>query len=360
MAAVSAWDALPSPEPRISPPHPPLPPTSVSTAAPAAVQMTHPVRIVGVGQLIRVFGHRDQRVAAIAEVQRGVVSRAQLRQAALSHDAIDRMAAKGRLHRIFRGVFAVGHRELPPWALETAALLAVGPEAVLSHLSAGALWGLLPALQPDDGVDVLRSGPRMQRRGIRVHRTSRVEPRDVRVRDGLPVTSPARTLLDLAEVVPIRRLERALDEAIVQRLVRPAQVEDALARASGRHGAPKLAAVLGTAGRTRTRSEAEERLLALIRQAEIPAPETNARIGGFEVDFLWRDQGLVLELDGYRFHSTRSAFERDRRKGAVLTAGGLRVMHATWLQAEHEGIALVVRLAQALHARPGGDPGPAN
>ena len=286
-------------------------------------------------------------IAAIASRQRGIVTRAQLRAARIGDDTIDRMARSGRLHRMHPGVFAVGHQALAPLARETAALLALGEGAYLSHLSAAALWGMLPT--GDGPVDVLlHPGRAHARAGIRVHRTSHLEPRDSRLREYLPVTSPARTLLDLADVLTGRPLEKALEEAWAHRLVRQPAVNDVIHRANGRRGAKRLSALLGHAGTTRSFSGGEDKLLALLRQAELPLPIMNAHLHGHRVDYYWPKNGLVLELDSIQFHSSRPVFERDRRKTAVLTAAGLRVMHATGSQLDEEPLAILTRIAQAL------------
>lgn len=163
------------------------------------------------------------------------------------------------------------------------------------------------------------------------------------------VTAPARTLLDLAEVVSSRELERAVAEAQVRGLVRISQLHAAIARAPGRHGAAPLRALLDAdTGPALTRSEAEQRLLTLVRAARLRSPETNVRFGRYEVDFLWRAERLVLEVDGYAFHSSRAAFERDRLRDAELQLAGLRVVRVTWRQIVDEPEALVARLAQAL------------
>jgi very-short-patch-repair endonuclease len=308
----------------------------------------HPVRLLGVGGLFLVRGSRDQRVAAIAALQRGRVSRRQLLEAGLSAGMIDRMVSRGRLHRLHAGVYAVGHLAPVELGEETAALLASPEGAALSHHSAAALWKLRPRLA--DVVDVtVRAGHDVRRSGIHAHRSRRLPTRDVRVRERLPVTSPARTLLDIAELVTERELERALDEALVTRIARRSQIQDVLERAQGRRGAPRLAALVHrTGGSTITRSEAEERFLSLVRQAGLPEPELNARLHGYEVDFLWRRQGLVVEVDGYRYHSSRSAFERDSAKGATLSAAGQTVMRVTWAQIDETAYAVVARVAATL------------
>jgi very-short-patch-repair endonuclease len=177
-----------------------------------------------------------------------------------------------------------------------------------------------------------------------------LDARDVARRYGLPVTAPARTLLDLSGLLPARELERAVEEAERTRLVRPAQLAALLARSPGRHGTAALRALLErTTPSTFTRSEAEERLLALVRAARLPDPELNVRIAGHEVDFLWREAGLAVEVDGFAFHSTRAAFERDRIRDGELLGAGLAVLRVTWGQIVSEPEALLVRLAQALN-----------
>jgi very-short-patch-repair endonuclease len=163
------------------------------------------------------------------------------------------------------------------------------------------------------------------------------------------VTTPARTILDLAAVASPRELEQALAEAQARRLVRRSDLLPLLARFQRRPGVAALRSLLDADARpSLTRSEAEERLLALIRAAELPAPEVNVHIGRYEVDLLWRDQGLVVEVDGFRYHSSRSAFERDRLRDAELGGRGLRVMRVTWRQIVVRPEALVARIATTL------------
>jgi very-short-patch-repair endonuclease len=178
-----------------------------------------------------------------------------------------------------------------------------------------------------------------------------LDPRDIRKLGGIPITSPARTILDLAAVVRRRELEQALAEAYARRLARRSELASLLARRSSRPGTHALRALLEDGTPALTRSQAEERLLALIRAAELPQPEVNIRIGRHEVDFVWRDQRLIVEVNGFRFHSSRSAFERDRRRDAELGTLGFRVMRVTWRQIVNEPEALVARLAAALAVR---------
>lgn len=290
----------------------------------------------------------DLAISRLAARQHGVVSRAQLTAAGLGRGSIAHRLTEGRLHRIHRGVYLVGHAAPAPLAREIAAVLACGEGAVLSHRAAGALWGLIAAAIGD--VDVTVPGRNPGRRpGIRVHRPRRLDRRDVRRRYEIPVTTPARTLLDLAAVLSGREIERAVNEAQIRRLTHREELVAVVGRSSGRNGAVTLRAVLAEGARPApTRSEAEDRLLALLRAAELPPTDVNARVGRHEVDLLWRRHRLIVEVDGYAYHAGRAAFERDRLRDAELQAAGYRVMRVTWRQLVYEPEALIARVAQAL------------
>jgi very-short-patch-repair endonuclease len=289
----------------------------------------------------------DREVARLAATQYGVVSRAQLTRAGLGRGAIAHRIAAGRLHRVHRGVYLVGHPVAPPLAPEMAAVLACGPAAVLSHRSAAAIWGVGPADERGIDVTVPRAGAR-HRPGIRVHR-GRLTPAETRRRRGLPVTSPVRTLLDVSALLTPREIERAVDEAERLRLITRRALAGAAQAAGARRGAARVRALLTRqADPALTRSEAEERLLALVRCAGLPSPQVNRRIGRYEVDLFWPTQRLAVEVDGYAFHSSRAAFERDRRRDADLQALGVRVVRVTWRQIAQEPHALLVRLVRLL------------
>jgi very-short-patch-repair endonuclease len=294
----------------------------------------------------------DEAIARLAAKQHGAVSRAQLRLAGVGDGAIDRRIRLCRLHRVHRGVYLVGHPAAPPRAKEMAAVLACGTGAVVSHRSAAGLWALL---SPDRGsavdVTVVDSCARA-RTGVKVHLARRLEKRDVRRLDGIPVTTPARTLLDLAAVVSLDAFERALAEAEARQLVRERDLAEVLSRNGGRRGAGVLRAFLVGEGAALQRSGAERRLLTLVRAAGLPAPELNVRLGRFEVDLLWRAGRPIVEVDGYAFHGGRAAFERDRRRDAELQAEGLKVMRVTWRQLAGEPDAVVTRLTRALRQNP--------
>jgi very-short-patch-repair endonuclease len=300
------------------------------------------------GRLTHATQSGDPAIARLAAAQRGVVTLAQLRACGLGRGAIRHRVAQRRLHRLHRGAYLVGHPLPPPLAREAAAVLACGRGAVLSHLSAASLWGVHPAVGgPVDVTTAARS--RRGGRGLRVHRVRGLDPRDVRRRFGIPLTAPARRVLDLAEVVNPDALRRALEGGQLRGLMHRAELCALLDRSPGRRGAAALAGALDAdAGLAPTRSEAEERLLALLRAAELPPTAVNARIGRHEVDLLFEPERLVVEMDGFAYHRTRSAFERDRLRDAELQAAGYRVVRVTWRQLVERPEALVARLAQAL------------
>jgi very-short-patch-repair endonuclease len=282
----------------------------------------------------------------IAASRHGVVTTAGLIAAGFGRGAIARRVADGRLRILHRGVFLVG----PLKGERTdaiAAVLACGAIAVVSHHAAAAIWGFRAAWHGP--IDVTTTRQLRPRQGIRIHRARHIDPRDVTSRDGIPLTTPARTLLDLAGHLDRRTLARAIEEAQVQRLTTHAELAALQARSSGRRGARALNDALAQAHEpAMTRSEAEAELLRLIRAARLPQPETNVCIAGYEVDFLWRAERLVVEVDGFAYHRTREAFERDRRKDADLQARGLRTTRVTYRQIQREPLALVANLAASL------------
>jgi len=293
----------------------------------------------------------DAAIAALAQRQHGVVSRGQLAGLGLGRRAIGHRLECGRLHVLHRGVFAVGHRALSREASWIAAVLAVGPGGALSHRSAAALWGMRETARGRVDVTV----PRMlrSRSAIQVH-LARLAADELTVARGIPVTIPARTLLDLAAVVGPRALERAIDEAEVLRLTSALSLADLVGRHPGRRGVPAIRRILdaGRVGATITRSELEDRLLALLDGAGLPRPDVNARVeiagGWVEADCVWRAGGLVVELDGYASHGTRSAFERDRARDRALQVAGWRVVRVTWRQLHERPDAVASELRMLL------------
>jgi hypothetical protein len=288
----------------------------------------------------------EKRIAALAERQHGVITHRQLLRLGLSRSTIARWVREGWLHRVHRGVYAVGHSKLTREGRYMAAVLACGDGAVLSHFSAAVLWEILPERGPRVDVTVPTAGGRGKHRLVIVHRAA-LTAREVMEMRGIALTKPGRTLVDLADVLPRRTLERALDEAAYLRLDL-----EALEPRPGRRGAGRLAAVLArhTVGSTRTRGELEERMLALCRGAGLPAPEVNGDVMGYEIDFVWREARLVVETDGWEAHGTRAAFERDRRRDAALVAAGWRVVRITWQRLEREPAGVARELRRLLAA----------
>jgi very-short-patch-repair endonuclease len=303
---------------------------------------------------LHVEGTGERAIGLAASQQRGLVHRLQLVAAGLSRGAIARRRDHGGLYLVLPRVYAVGHESLQPLARELAALLYLGHDAVISHLSAAMLWGLVDS--PARVVQATIIGRDSRRRpGLETHRVDGLDPRDVRLRHGIPVTAPARTLLDVAGLGKGAVFERALSEARVLRLTSDRELSGAIARCPLRTGVAPARALLASERGTAalTRSDAERRLLAMIVAAGLPRPDVNAFLHGFEVDLLWREAKLVVEVDGHAFHGHRAAFERDRRRDQVLTAAGYRVIRVTWRQLEHEPLAVMARIAQALAVPPG-------
>jgi very-short-patch-repair endonuclease len=230
-----------------------------------------------------------------------------------------------------------------------AAVLRLKGDGLLSHIAAGFVWKMVEG-EPV-AVDVTVVGRQAHRvKGVRSHRVMRLDPRDVRWRSDLPVTSPARTVVDLAGVLDAHELENAVAVCREERLCSVEEIRRAMKLAPHSPGIGTLRRILDGETFSRTRSDYERRLLNLIEQAGLPRPLTNRRIAGHEVDMLWSEQKLVLEFDGFKFHSDRRAFERDRRRDQDLVARGYRVIRITARQLEEEPLAVIARLAVALAA----------
>lgn len=284
----------------------------------------------------------DREMAELARSQHGVVARHQLLALGLGPDAIDRRNAAGRLHALHRGVYAVGHSRVDTGGRWIAAVLACGSGALLSHRSAAALWDLAPLPAGDIDVTARR---RRARPGIAMH-GARVDPRDRTELDGIPVTAVARTLVDLAQVIDSRRLRRAFEQAERLQLLDLEAVSRLRERSRNRRGAKAVGRLLDERFDVpETRSELERRFLDLCRGANIPPPAVNVQIEGLEVDMVWPQQQLVVELDGFAFHHTRAAFERDRARDAILQLAGYRVLRLTsrQLQTDPAAVAETVR-----------------
>jgi very-short-patch-repair endonuclease len=272
---------------------------------------------------------RDAAIAEFAAKQHGVVSAEQLRQLGLPNSTIGDRAAAARLHRIHRGVYAVGHPRLGTEGRWMAAVLACGEGAVLSHRSAAELWRMLRVRRENARI-VHVTTPREGRhhRGIQVHRSATLGPKDSVVWLGISVTKPARTLDDLRRTFPRAVFSAALREAEFLRLP-----------------------IGNGAERDLTRSELEARFLALVRRHRLPPPEVNVRVDRYEVDFLWRPQQLIVEVDGWESHGTRSAFEEDRARDARLKVLGFEVLRFTWRQVASDSAAVAATIRTLLISR---------
>jgi len=274
----------------------------------------------------------DRVVGALAARQWGVVARAQLLEAGLSRKQIAERVRTERLVRLHRGVYAVGHARLRREGHWLAAVLAVGPGAVLSHRDAAGLHGLRAANHAR--VDVTTTANRSDEPEIAVHRTRVLAADDVTEVSGIPATTVARTLLDLAGAVPRDHLAKAIKEAERQQVFDLRAIHAAMARTRGRtgrgHRALKAAieehAGLGLSA---TDSALEDAFHRLVKRAGLASPAINAYVEGFKIDAVWRAHRVAVELDGWAFHNARRAFERDRERDAALTAQGWRVVRFT-------------------------------
>jgi predicted transcriptional regulator of viral defense system len=287
-----------------------------------------------------------QAVAELAARQWGVVSLEQLRACGVGRGGVEKGVRTGRVHCIHRRVYAVGHDRLCREARCLAAVLACGDGAVLSYRSAAAWWGLL---QTDQAlVDVTSPHGRHPIAGVRRHQARSLAAHDTTIHDGVPITSVARTLLDLAATVRSDRLERALTQAERLQLYDHRAIADVLSRSNGHRG--RTALTRATAAEPKpTRSELEARFLELVRRAGLPEPQTNLPLvaldhPGTEVDFYWPTHRLVVETDGWTDHGTRTAFKRDRRKDAALVACGYRIVRFTYDDVTDDGATVVRRL----------------
>jgi len=291
----------------------------------------------------------EATIMSLASRQHGVVTRVQLDQAGVSVDVVDRRVRAGRLRAVHRGVYLVGPVH-SAHGREMAAVLACGAGAVLSHRNAGILWQCDRHEHADGPVDVSGTrGDHCRRPGIRFHRLRSLRADEMTQHEGIPVTTIGRTLYDLASMVDERELERIVANAFDRGITNRAELLALLPRWSGRRGATRLRAILERDEEPAvTRSHAEEVFLALIRKGQLPAPAVNTTIAGHRVDFYWRAEGFVVEIDGVAFHSSTRKFESDRRRDAELAAAGLRVMRVTWRQLVREPEALLVRLTRAL------------
>jgi very-short-patch-repair endonuclease len=285
----------------------------------------------------------EATLAALASRQYGVVSRAQLVELGFTSDAIRRRVQVDRLRRLHPGVYAVGHWALTSASRDLAAVLACGPEALLSHRAAARRLQLLRGSVTR--IDVTAQRGCKPKPGVAVHRTRLIHPDDKSTVDGIPVTSVARTLVDLADVLSERLLAAAVNEAEVLQRFDLTAIEQTQHRLPGRHGRARLERVLAayTDPQGYNTNEAERLFLRLCSDHGLPRPQRIA-VGGYELDFYWSDASLAVEIDGGAFHRTRRAFHEDRRRDRRLATLGIQVARVTWRDLTLEPLELAAEL----------------
>lgn len=291
---------------------------------------------------------REQSIAVLAASQYGVVTRAQLLGLGVSAAAVGRRLKSGRLRALYSGVYLVGPIEQDR-ALEMAAVLAGGPSARLSHVSALHLWNLLPieAPRPIHVSVPANRGP--SRSGIVFHRVDALADDECTVLKNIPVTTPARTLVDVAGMLGTRELELALATAEREGLLGAEELARLPDRYPRRRGMAALRRLLSQqTGSHFSESEAERRCRALLRMAGLPDPYTNVSVGPYRLDFFWPDEGVAIEVDGRAYHSSSPRFEGDRKKDNWLRVRGIEVVRLTWRQITRDGIATAVLVGQTL------------
>jgi hypothetical protein len=263
----------------------------------------------------------DQDIAALAARQRGHVTRKQLLEIGIAPGAIEYRVNAGRLHLVHRGVYAVGHRRTHPMDRAAAAVLACGPTACLTHGSAATLWGFLRHWREPFEVSV-----RIHRRpnGIVIHRRTHD---DLRTHHGIRVTSPARTIIDVAPRLNDADLTRLVNDALLSRYLQPDALEEALRRT--RHDR-RLNEYRGPTIDGPTRSRFEDKFKPWCAAHDLPTPQTNVIVNGREVDAYFPDHNLIVELDSWEFHRSRQAFEKDRDDDGEALADGTPTLRITW------------------------------
>lgn len=294
--------------------------------------------------------HPDRVIGALAAEQHGVVARRQLLNAGLTPSMLQVRLERGRLLVLHRGVYAVGHQRLRREGHWLAAVLAAGPGALLSHREAAALHGLRPAERSTTDVTV---AARRRVPGVRVHRVERLDPDDGTNVGRIPVTTVARTLVDLACVVPLGALGKAVEEAERSNRLDVRAIEAVLKRTRTRNGRghERMRQVLAAAvrtGTTMTRSVLEDRFLALLDAHGWPRPSANAWAERMEIDAVWPAARLAVELDGWDTHKTRDAFQRDRTRSNDLQAAGWTILRFTHADVVHRADETAARVGRVL------------
>ena len=302
-------------------------------------------------EAVEAGSERERTMARLAFDQHGVVALSQLIGLGFGVRAVERRVQDGRLHKVHREVFAVGHRRLSQRSYWWAAILAYGDQALLSHRSAAAFWELAKARSSPIDVTAPVGWQGLRRReGIWIHR-GKLHPEDRAEWAGIPVTSVARTLFDYAEVVDFQRLERAWEEADRLKRLRLDEVERVCERGYGRRALKPTRRLLAAARAvTRTRSPLEDRFQRFARFYDLPPHSTNVDVLGSEVDVLWPAAKLIVELDSWEFHSHRAAFQRDRARDTRLLVACYRTVRVTHERLDKEATTLANEIRELLRA----------
>jgi very-short-patch-repair endonuclease len=277
---------------------------------------------------------RAKRAWLLAARQHGVIAHFQLVALGFTESAIRWRVAEGRLHRVHRGVYAVGRPNLTRKGEWMAAVLACGPTGALSHETSAALWGIRSERRRDIHVSVAARADR-RHRGIVVHRRSVLRAEDITRREGIPVTTAILTLIDLATRLPAGQLEAAINEADKLDLITPLSLRKELDHRRGQRGIGPLKAILDRSTFVLTDSDLERYFLPIAARAGLPRPQTQRHLNGSRVDFYWRDLGLVVETDGLRYHRTAEQQLKDRVRDQAHAAAGLTPLRFTHWQVRY-------------------------
>jgi very-short-patch-repair endonuclease len=287
----------------------------------------------------------EHAIARIARRQDNVITGDQLRAAGLRRGAIAHRLKARAMQRMHKNVYLLGPAPPTPMARARAAALACGEDAVVSYRSAACLFGLLPEIAADVDITVAGRNPG-NHPGIKLHRVRTLPKQDLTKVNGFKVTSIARTICDLAATESAHATEQAFQEALYREIVTVKALQAVLDREPTRRGAPTIRRLISDP--RLTRSEKERRLLKLIAAAQLPEPLTNVPLHGYKADMYWPSHALVVEFDGWQAHGHRHAFESNRKRDQIMVANGIRVLRVTDRHLEHEPIAIVTRIAQAL------------
>jgi very-short-patch-repair endonuclease len=287
----------------------------------------------------------ERAIARIGRRQDNVITREQLIASGLGRGAIEHRVNAAWMQRMHQGVYLIGPAPPTLMARVRAAAMACGADAMVSHRSAAEMFGLLSETEGEVHVTVAGRNPHRQA-GIRIHRVARLPRHEVTKMRGIPVTSVARTIADLAATEPENDVEHAFQEALYRKLVVPPALAEIISREPRRKGAPVIRGLIEDP--RMTRSEKERRLLRLIDAAQLPRPVTNVRVHGYLIDVYWPAERLAVEFDGQRAHGHLLAFDANRKRDQVLLSHGVRVMRVTDRHLGGEPVAVAARIAQAL------------